>query len=111
MQEERSVRYIVKPEDKIVVCIIKEDWYEQYRGVAKCSPDDKFDEEKGKRIAYLRACEKRKRGYIQMAKCQMKNCENELDYYTSVKTRIQGRLDSMRKSLASYREELDTLCK
>lgn len=108
---ERNVRYIVKHENKLVVCVIKEEFDLQFRGIAKCSPDDQFDEEKGKQIAYLRACEKRKRYYIRLAQFEMKLNDNELSYWNMLQNRCQRKIDSMRKSLASYRAELEELCK
>lgn len=107
---ERNVRYIVKPENKLVVCVIKEEFDLQFRGIAKCSPDDQFDEEKGKQIAYLRACEKRKRHYIKMAQFEMKMNSNELDYWNMLQNRCQRKIDSMHRSLAKYREDITALC-
>lgn len=106
---ERNVRYIVKPENKLVVCIINEDYDLQFRGKAKCSPDDSFDEEKGKRIAYLRACEKRKRYFIKIARCEMKLNDNELQYWNMLQNRCRRKIDSMLKSIAVYRAEIQEL--
>ena len=76
-----EVNYIVKEEDRVVICIITsfndiplrlekyglaDDKYgenevevRKYKGVAKCSPEDPWDERYGKRLAEYRAQKKR----------------------------------------------------
>ena len=78
----RSYRYIVNEEKRTVVCIITV--YKKYcegtfTGIAKCSPDDRFDETHGKLLAKRRAILKE-----QME--ELKNIEYEygfddVDYY------------------------------
>lgn len=106
---DRSVRYIVKPECGMVICIIKEDYFTSFRGIAKCSPEDTFNEETGKRIAYLRACKKRKRYFIQDAKEDIKLYKSAIDEYEARIAQRMRRIDSMRKSIAVYSEEIDSL--
>lgn len=57
----QSVNYIMKPERGLVVCEMTDRFGNRYRGKAVCSGDDVFDETIGKRIAFLRADNKRKR--------------------------------------------------
>lgn len=107
--ENRSVKYIVKPENNLVVCIIREDCYNVFRGVAKCSPDDTFDEEKGKRIAYLRACKKRKRAFIKDYREDIALYESELKFWEEKIAQRKRKIDNMLKSIAVYGEEIDSL--
>jgi len=77
-----EIIYKINKEKRVVVCIItycryvasnrlykyashyeqdynKEDIKDTYIGIAKCSPEDEWDEEKGKRLALIRAKRKR----------------------------------------------------
>lgn len=103
-----EVKYIVKPEVNLVVCIIREYGY-MFRGVAKCSPDDKFDEATGKKIAYLRACEKRKRAQIREVRHQLEYNTNERNWYQSEIDRCKRNIDKMLKTIAKYREDVEKL--
>ena len=107
--ENRSVKYIVKPEIGLVVCVIKEDWNNVFRGVAKCSPEDQFDEEKGKRIAYLRACKKRKRAFIKDCRGDIEMYREEIRWWEEKIAQHQRKLDKMLKSVALYSEEIDSI--
>jgi len=60
----KETKYFVNPEKKTVVCIItvQDDYFREihcFEGKAKCSPEDTFDEETGRKIA-------QKRAYIKM---------------------------------------------
>lgn len=106
---ERGINYIVKPEIGLVVCIIRDDPYTSWRGSAKCSPEDVFDEETGKRIAFLRACAKRKRDDLKRFRYAVEDVNNDIKYFEERKNRLMKAIDSMKKSLGRYSEEIHNL--
>lgn len=67
----RTYDYIVKADDRVVVCIMSV-WNDasrnprkwRFSGVAKCSADDEFNEETGRKIAQRRALLKFKKACI-----------------------------------------------
>ena len=88
-------KYIVKKDERVVVCVLYNCLYdpqfafekhaggyilphsypkfsikEKYKGVAKCAPDDEWDEAIGKRIAYERAFREYKRDF----NCAFERC-------------------------------------
>ena len=50
----KNYSYIVNEEKRTVVCLLTTK-YGVFRGIAKCGPDDKFDEQIGKELARKRA--------------------------------------------------------
>ena len=89
MSKHSDVIYKINKEKRTVVCIIngceelasdrmykyarhiEQRWLEfsikrQYIGIAKCSPEDEWDEEKGKKLALIRAKRKRCRDINKM---------------------------------------------
>lgn len=65
--------YSIKPEERKVTAylVIKDgSSYDTFEGVSKCSPDDKFDPEIGKKIARLRAMIKFKKTQLAFHKFQ-----------------------------------------
>lgn len=66
----RTYDYIEKPDEKVVVCIMTV-WNDdcpsrkfRFNGVAKCSPDDQFNLETGRKISQRRALTKFKKACI-----------------------------------------------
>lgn len=81
-KKKMQVKYIVKPEDGVVVCILSDTTYDvmvdmklpldffntdmaemfeirdEFKGVARLAVEDTWDEERGKQIAYLKAYKK-----------------------------------------------------
>lgn len=106
MEKERSIKYIVKPEIGLVVCIIRDDEFTSWRGSAKCSPDDTFNEDIGKKIAFLRACAKRKRSALQDIKLNLEWIDYDLKEIEERKARLLKKVNSIRVSLAKYSEEI-----
>jgi len=105
----RGINYIVKPEIGLVVCILRDDPYTSWRGSAKCSPQDTFDEEKGKRIAFLRACAKRKRSELNDLRYQIDIINSDINYLDQKRNKFLSVIDSMKKSLGRYFEEIHNL--
>ena len=78
----RTYDYIVKEDEKVVVCIMTV-WSDahinppkfRFSGVAKCSPEDTFDAETGKKIAQRRALIKFKKACIKTNKATLRLCQ------------------------------------
>lgn len=60
MNEKPKISYIVKPQDRVVVCVINSNGV-KCSGVARCHPNDKFNEDLGKEVARRRAIIKYKK--------------------------------------------------
>lgn len=72
----RTYDYIVKEEDRVVVCImtiISDGEKFRFSGVAKCSDTDDFSAEKGKKIAQIRALLKFKKAVLTANKMSLKS--------------------------------------
>ena len=133
-----ETHYIVKPEEGVVVCIIydcccnamalvnkhtglfegkpclcNENRYclGEYRGVAKCSSEDTFDEEYGKKLAY-------KKAYVKYASALEKTVKRIAKDYTKAANefmsnmekavnRIDGRTNEAVKSYNKLLEETE----
>ena len=106
---ERGINYIVKPEIGLVVCILRDNPWTSWRGSAKCSPDDTFDEEKGKRIAFLRACAKRKRYILKDVRETVEIFDQDIRESEERKRKAMKAIDSIKKSLCSFAEEIHKL--
>ena len=72
------------------------------RGIAKCSPEDAFDEEKGKRLAQLR-CD------LKVAAARVRNAEAKMDEAEKVLTSAEVRFDNMCAYYDDASRELDDL--
>ena len=69
----KETKYYVNPEKKTVVCVItiRDDYFGQthrFEGKAKCSPEDVFDENIGRKIAQNRAFIKMKTHFLNTKK-------------------------------------------
>lgn len=50
------VQYFINPKRKQIVCVLNDKHTgRSFKGVAKCAPEDEFNAEFGKRLAFLRA--------------------------------------------------------
>lgn len=98
--------------DNIVRCIIVTKvptWWRletrTFIGIAKCSPEDKFDIEKGKEIAHKRALLKLKKCVLEHSVDEMKHVEKEhLHYIKHCDVKIRTELQ-----IARLKEELHEL--
>ena len=80
----RTYDYIVKADEKVVVCIMSV-WNDDYTnprkfrfsGVAKCSAEDTFSEEIGRKIAQRRALIKFKKACIRANKSWLENLRRQ----------------------------------
>jgi len=87
----KETKYYVNEAKRTVVCVISLDGeyeIENFIGKAKCSPEDSWDEEKGKEIARLRA----------MIKVKSWVRKNKLDTIE----RIDWRIDQLQKLRQKY---------
>lgn len=106
----RSYNFIVKPEDRCVVCIMNiSDEYgqAQFSGVARCNPSDEFNEETGKFIAKRRALLKFKRAVCRIERKNLKRCQDMAARWTQNVATVQNRIDRMHITMAHLREEID----
>jgi len=101
-----NVKYIVKPEANLVVCEIREDYETRFRGIAKCNPTDTFNEEIGKKIAYLRANIKRKRAYIDFMRSQTRLIDQQINWYYDQKRRIEKQIKNAQVSICKCKDEI-----
>ena len=129
---EQDCRFIVKRDEKVVVCIlpktkflfidfinlnlpnfITDEIYEKrlelknyYVGVAKCSPEDEFNEEIGRRVAFAKLKEKLRAAFYRRAdyyiqtydnfmEKQVQNIDELLDKWT-------GEIEHERKNIEDY---------
>lgn len=115
-----QTHYIVKPEEGVVVCIIhdcccnamalvnkhtglfegmpcqcNQSQYclSEYRGVAKCSPEDTFNEEYGKKLAY-------KKAYVKYTAALERTVKRIVKDYTTIG-------DSLNTSLKKVGDKID----
>ena len=110
-----ETHYIVKPEEGVVVCIIYDCCHNaialvnrhtglfngipcccdtnpyclgEYRGVAKCSPEDTFDVEYGKKLAY-------KKAYIKYAAALERTVKRIVKNYTETSDTLVAQLKNV----------------
>ncbi len=100
---DEDIRYIVNKNRRAVVCIITgckylasyrlykyiPDWSKRYSddccipdkyvGVAKCAPEDTWDEEFGKKLAFFKARKKRNRAINKAIEKQIKEIEKQVN--------------------------------
>ena len=101
------VNYIVMPEHRLVVCEIRDRFGNKYRAKAKCGEIDVFDEEKGKRISYLRADNKRKRANIRfMNDNVIKELRFQISYMEDEIRKLEKRIERTRMGIAKNSEEI-----
>ena len=105
----RTYDYIVKADEKVVVCIMSvwnDSEYDtrkfRFRGVAKCSAEDTFSEETGKKIAQRRALIKFKKACI----CANKRWLNRL--YRD-REEINASIAKTEKSVANMNDTVSRL--
>lgn len=72
------------------------------RGIAKCSPDDTFDEEKGERLARLR-CD------LKVAAARMVNAEAKMNEAADAMDKAEDRYDKMCAYFEDASREWDDL--
>ena len=79
-----TVKYIINPTKKYVIAIVKSDG-KAVKGVAKCSPNDTFDEEVGKRLAAAR-CK------VKVMKKQAESASRYVELYRELKEGAERKL-------------------
>jgi hypothetical protein len=106
----QQINYIVLPESNLVVCELQDRYGNRYRGKAKCSGGDVFDEEKGKRIAYLRADNKRKRASIRFLNDYIINeLEFQISYMQQQIAKYKKCIDNTRIAVSKNNQEIGQL--
>ena len=107
--------YQIDKDKKVIVYFLTYD-NREFKGVAKCNPEDVFDEEKGKKIAQLRALINVRKVFINETKNIFDSiqCSNPYDSYLSEVTQTTKTymryyfkcLDLCRKELNTHKEYL-----
>ena len=107
--------YQIDKNKKVIVYFLTYD-NREFKGVAKCSPEDVFDEEKGKKIAQLRALINVRETFINETKNIIASIEFSSPYdgdlfnvTPTIKTYMRYRskcLDLCRKELNTHKEYL-----
>jgi hypothetical protein len=78
----------------------------KFKGIAKCLPGDVFSEEKGRRIAQLKAESNREMYRIRRAWSALKHINKYADIFAD---ELHNRVDIYRSNLEKKREELREL--
>lgn len=103
-------KYIVLKDQRMVVCEMTDKFGKKFRGVAKCDTKDTFNEETGKRIAFLRATNKRKRAYINGYLRQTLSAYNyAIDNLVKEKTAVEHSINDLLKIIAKNCEEISNI--
>lgn len=102
-------KFIVLPEQKLVVCILEVN-EGSFRGTAKCSPEDTFDEKIGKRIAYLRADNKRKRSNVnELKNFRIAYLDSCIERLMTERCRLEKSVNKNLIAIASNSQEIEKL--
>lgn len=100
-----NINYIVNEAKKTAVCVLEvEDllgsWNSlRFTGKAKCSPEDQWNEETGKKIAYSRA-------YIKMKKCIIRMKHDWIHDLKNRQIAIEKKIASLERSIERNEEEI-----
>ena len=108
----KTYKYIVNEKKRTVVCLLtvtkKDDGIENtelYRGIAKCNPDDTFDEEAGKTLARRRAilseCE------YELNKLDWRWTDEEIEHYLTTVTRAKKCKQYLRRKIHELKGEIN----
>lgn len=112
----RTYDYIVKEDERVVVCIMSV-WNEEYTnprkfrfsGVAKCSPEDTFNEETGKKIAQRRALLKFKKACIQSNKIWLENLNRQKAEIETSIAKVTKAISNMNETVERIKSEINDL--
>ena len=112
----RTYDYIVKEDERVVVCIMSV-WNDEYTnprkfrfsGVAKCSPEDTFDEETGKKIAQRRALLKFKKACIQSNKIWLENLNRQKAEIETSIAKVTKAISNMNDTVERIKGEISDL--
>lgn len=100
-----NINYIVNEEKKTVVCILEvegllDSWESlRFSAKAKCSPDDQWNVETGRKIAYSRA-------YIKMKKCIIRMKQEWIQSLKIKQVLIENKIASLERSIERNEEEI-----
>jgi len=117
-----KVHYIVKKDERVVVCVISDTedyfmdymvrhmyennhlitgrWHDKYflknsySGVARCAPDDEWNEEIGRKIAFNKAKEKLNNAFFKRAKAYVNAADSEFNQLIGIINNYGARLAS-----------------
>lgn len=98
-----KAKYYTDNANKRVICVISipnTDWrslHGTFKGVAKCSPSDTFDENVGKELAYTRALLKLKKAEVEFHKREMNYYESEYRKYVKHKNSYDYNLQRVKE--------------
>jgi len=99
-------RTYVNDKKKVVVVYLKDEFNLEFKGRAKCSPEDTFDAEYGEKLAWLRARKKllnhHKKEHLQMKTLSTQSYNNyiermnkELEKFDTALTKVDTQIEDM----------------
>lgn len=110
-----NINYIVNEEKKTVVCILEVEYllgsWESLRftGKAKCSPDDQWDVETGRKIAYSRAYIKMKKRIIRMKHKWLHDLRNKQVAFEKKIAFLERSIERNEEEIGSKLTQIDNL--
>ena len=108
MNSKPEINYIVKPQDRVVVCVIKnKDNGVKCSGVAKCHPEDAFNEELGKEVARRRAIIKYKKLILSDIRCILDNIKMRKASVCDEEEYFLKRAEQVKESIGKLYTEID----
>lgn len=108
MNSKPEINYIVKPQDRVVVCVIKnKDNGVKCSGVAKCHPEDAFNEELGKEVARRRAIIKYKKLILSDIRCILDNIKARKTDLCEEEKYFLRRAEGIKESIGKLYTEID----
>jgi hypothetical protein len=95
-----ETKYVVNAEKRTIVCLLTDtDWDKTFTGIAKCNPDDVFDETVGKRVANYRA-------HMEFHKFHFDMEVKDLDRLAHRHDELYGRIVSRQRKFANLKQQL-----
>lgn len=103
-----EINYIVKPENGLVVCIIKSDDI-SCSGVARCHPDDVFDEKLGKEVARRKAIIRYKKLFLKDLREILENIQRRRKELNNEECYFLSKIRKMKESIGKMYTEIDNI--
>lgn len=104
-----EVKYLVKPEINLVVCEIFDNDGTKFRGAARCRTTDNFNENVGKRIAFVRANAKRNKRNVAYYNRVYKAYKCEVEYATAQMRKYAKKIQKAKQVIANVENEVEQI--
>lgn len=98
----KDTKYFIDEENEVVVCTIMDEDGDKFTGVSKCSPEDSFDVETGRRISSFRAL-------LKARQCEAEFIRTHLDTYSRLVKLYENKLDAIDGKCVKYKDAMDGL--